>query len=114
MFILLICEVPAICASCAHLYIATRSCRPGCTSDHLLGALWSIASRNKPPHPFVGKRQRDNHALMAATIYLNVPIMIAAYWGGIALERRHLLQSKIQMYQCAEMRGDGCAVCGKL
>jgi hypothetical protein len=35
---------------------------------------------------------------VAATIYLNVPIMIAAYCGGVALERRHLPQNKFEMY----------------
>lgn len=72
----------------------------------------SIASKNKPPHSSVGRRQRDNQALVAATIYLNVPIMIAAYWGGAALERRHRPQNKAEMYQCAETRGDARAVCG--
>jgi hypothetical protein len=40
--------------------------------------------------------------------------MIAAYWGCVALKRRHLPQIKFEMYQCAARRGDAWVVCGKL
>lgn len=41
---------------------------------------------------------------MAAAIYLNVPIMIAAYRGCAALERRHLPQNKAD---CISARKEG-------